>query len=125
MNWKIVRSLIPIIGLWVIINYTKNLKEEYQPTKPIVKTTAGDLAWRFQVNEGDGLIGRTVQISGIATGVDSIYVVLDQRVFFSKDSSKYEIVKLGDEVQITARCANFNEEIAVLKIDHVNILNTQ
>ena len=62
MNWKIIRSLIPIIGLWIIINSSENLTKKYEPTEPILKTSGDDLVWRFQVNEGQDLLGKTVQI---------------------------------------------------------------
>ena len=123
MNWKIIRSLIPIIGLWIIINSSKNLTRKYEPTEPILKTSADDLVWRFQVNEGQDLLGKTVQISGNATGLDSNYVTLDNRIYFFRDTLSLSNLKLGQEVNITARCAAFNEKIGVLEVDFVTILN--
>ena len=123
MNWKIIRSLIPIIGLWIIINSSKNLTKKYEPTEPILKTNGADLVWRFQVNEGQNLIGKTVEISGKATGLDSNYVTLDNRIYFLRDTLGLSNLKLGQEVNITARCANFNEKIGVLEVDFVTILN--
>ena len=123
MNWKIVRSLIPIIGLWIIINSSKNLTKKYEPTEPILKTNGADLVWRFQVNEGQNLIGKTVEISGKATGLDSNYVTIDNRIYFLRDTLGLSNLKLGQEVNITARCANFNEKIGVLVVDFVTILN--
>ena len=123
MNWKIVRSLIPIIGLWIIINSSRNLTKEYEPTEPILSTSGNDLVWRFQVNEGQDLIGKTVQISGKATGLDSNYVTIDNRVYFLRDTLGLTNLKLGEEVNITARCANFNEKIGVVEVDFVTILN--
>ena len=123
MNWKIIRSLIPIIGLWIIINSLRNLTKEYEPTEPILSTSGNDLVWRFQVNEGQDLIGKTVQISGKATGLDSNYVTIDNRVYFLRDTLGLTNLKLGEEVNITARCANFNEKIGVVEVDFVTILN--
>tara|TARA_B110000003_G_C16330735_1_gene410725 strand:+ start:112 stop:489 length:378 start_codon:yes stop_codon:yes gene_type:complete len=123
MNWKIIRSLIPIIGLWIIINSSRNLTKEYEPTEPILKTSGSDLVWRFQVNEGQSLIGKTVEILGKATGLDSNYVTLDNRIYFLRDTLGLSNLKLGQEVNITARCANFNEKIGVLEVDFVTILN--
>ena len=123
MNWKIIRSLIPIIGLWIIINSSRNLTKEYEPTEPILSTSGNDLVWRFQVNEGQDLIGKTVQITGKATGLDSNYVTLDNRIYFLRDTLGLSNLKLGQEVNITARCANFNEKIGVLEVDFVTILN--
>tara|TARA_Y100000996_G_scaffold241160_1_gene189680 strand:- start:76 stop:453 length:378 start_codon:yes stop_codon:yes gene_type:complete len=123
MNWKIIRSLIPIIGLWIIINSSRNLTKEYEPTEPILSTSGNDLVWRFQVNEGQDLIGKTVQISGKATGLDSNYVTIDNRVYFLRDTLGLTNLKLGEDVNITARCANFNEKIGVVEVDFVTILN--
>ena len=123
MNWKIVRSLIPIIGLWIIINSSRNLTKEYEPTEPILKTSGSDLVWRFQVNEGQNLIGKTVEILGKATGLDSNYVTLDNRIYFLRDTLGLSNLKLGQEINITARCANFNEKIGVLEVDFVTILH--
>ena len=123
MNWKIIRSLIPIIGLWIIINSSKNLTKKYEPTEPILKTNGADLVWRFQVNEGQNLIGKTVEILGKATGLDSNYVTLDNRIYFLRDTLGLSNLKLGQEVNIIARCANFNKKIGVLEVDFVTILN--
>ena len=123
MNWKIIRSLIPIIGLWIIINSSRNLTKEYEPTEPILKTSGSDLVWRFQVNEGQNLIGKTVEILGKATGLDSNYVTLDNRIYFLRDTLGLSNLKLGQEVNIIARCANFNKKIGVLEVDFVTILN--
>ena len=123
MNWKIIRSLIPIIGLWIIIKSSRNLTKEYEPTEPILNTSGNDLIWRFQVNEGQSLIGKTVEISGRTTGLDSNYVTLDNRVYFLKDTLDLSNLKLGQELNIIARCANFNEDIGVVEVDFVTILN--
>ena len=107
MNWKIVRSIIPIIGLWIIANSAKNLKEDYEPTEPLLKISASDLAWRFQVNEGANLVGKTIEIFGEITLIDSTNIVIDKKVFFSRDSLILNNIKIGDQVQLQARCANF------------------
>ena len=125
MNWKIIRSLIPIIGLWIITKSTKNITKEYEHTDPVLKIFAKDLAWRFQVNEGNHLIGKTVEISGITTSIDSIYVYLDKRVFFSKNLIPMESIIINKPIKIIARCANFKKKGGVLKVDHVNLISKQ
>ena len=125
MNWKIFRSLIPIIGLWIIIKSTKDITKDYEHTDPVLKISAKDLAWRFQVNEGHDLIGKTVEISGIITSTDSIYAYLDKRLFFSKHFIPTESIIIDKPIRIIARCANFKKKRGFLKIDHVNILSKQ
>ena len=122
MNWKIVRSIIPIIGLWIIANSAKNLKEDYEPTEPLLKISASDLAWRFQVNEGANLVGKTIEIFGEITLIDSTNIVIDKKVFFSKDLLSLDNIKIGDQIQLQARCANFLEQYGLCKIDHVSLI---
>jgi len=122
MNWKIIRSIIPIIGLWIIANSTKNLTKEYEPTKPILKITAKDLIWRFQVNEGSHLIGKTIEISGIITDIDSVNIILDKRVFFLNDSAYNKSIEIGDTINIIARCANYLKKMKNLEIDYVTLI---
>jgi len=50
MNWKIIRSLIPIIALGALYYYTQSMKIDYEKEKPVLVTTAKDLIWRFQVD---------------------------------------------------------------------------
>ncbi len=123
MNWKIIRSLIPIIGLWIIIKSTKNITKDYEHTDPVLKISAKDLAWRFQVNEGQHLIGKTVEISGKITNIDSIYAYLDKRLFFSKHLIPMDSIIIDKPIKIIARCANFKKKRGFLKVDHVNLLS--
>ncbi len=122
MNWKIVRSIIPIIGLWIIANSAKSLKEDYEPTEPLLKISASDLAWRFQINEGANLIGKTIEIFGKITLIDSTNIVLDKRVFFNKDSIATNSLKIGEDIKIIGRCIDFLEQYGLCKIDHISVL---
>ena len=123
MNWKIIRSIIPIIGLWIIVNSTQNLKKDYKPTEPILKIKASDLVWRFQVNEGSHLIGKTIQISGVITYLDSIQTILDKKVLFLNDSTQNNSFKINDTIFINARCANFQKKTGLCEVDHVTIIS--
>ena len=41
MNWKIVRSIIPIVAMIFFVYYTKNLKTDYTKLNPILKSIVG------------------------------------------------------------------------------------
>ena len=71
MNWKIVRSIIPIVAMIFFVYYTKNLKTDYTKLNPILKASAHDVLWRFQMNEGEELLYNVIQIEGSVTKVDS------------------------------------------------------
>ena len=77
MNWKIFRSVLPLVALVAFAYYTQNLNVDYFDSEPVLKTDADDLIWRFQVNEGDLLINKVVQINGKVTKKDSSSIVLN------------------------------------------------
>ena len=79
MNWKIFRSVLPLVALVAFVYYTKSLKPDYASIKPTLITDSHDLLWRFQMNEGAELINQVVQFRGKITGFDSLLVIMDHR----------------------------------------------
>ncbi len=73
MNWKIIRSIIPIIALGTLYYYTQSMKIDYKKEKPALVTTAKDLIWRFQVDSSKDILFKIVQVEGEVTGMDSLY----------------------------------------------------
>ena len=94
----------------------------FKEISKLLKISASDLAWRFQVNEGANLVGKTIEIFGEITLIDSTNIVIDKKVFFSRDSLILNNIKIGDQVQLQARCANFLEQYGLCKIDHVSLI---
>ena len=77
MNWKIFRSLLPIIILGAIIYYSKSLETNYITKEPVLVTDAKDIIWRFQVDSAKDLLFQVVEVNGKVTGMDSLLLILD------------------------------------------------
>jgi hypothetical protein len=122
MNWKIVRSVIPIIALFAFLYYTKSLQTDYTSEKPVLITDAPSLFWRFQMNEADDLINRVVQIRGEVTGHDSILLILNNSLVCSPSDDLKIDVEIGKEVLIKGRCLSFDDLLLELRLDHVTLL---
>ena len=56
MNWKIFRSVLPLVALIAFAYYTQSLKVDYSSEVPVLSTEAYDLVWQFQMNEGSELL---------------------------------------------------------------------
>ncbi len=119
MNWKIFRSVLPLVALVAFAYYTKSLKPDYKSMKPILVTDSHDLIWRFQMNEGTELINQVVQFRGKVTGFDSLFVILDHRLICSADSSVKSNLNIGDSTILKGRCLGYDDLLEELRLDHV------
>ena len=119
MNWKIFRSVLPLVALIAFVYYTKSLKPNYASMKPTLITDSHDLLWRFQMNEGAELINQIVQFRGKITGFDSLLVIVDHRLICNPDSSIVVDLSIGDSTTLKGRCIGYDDLLEELRLDHV------
>ena len=119
MNWKIFRSVLPLVALVAFVYYTKSLKPNYSSMKPTLTTDSHDLLWRFQMNEGAELINQVVQFRGKITGFDSILVIMDHRLICNPDSTMVDDLSIGDSTTLKGRCIGYDDLLQELRLDHV------
>ena len=122
MNWKIIRSIIPILVLGAIIYYSKSLQPNYELEKPVLETTADDLIWRFQVNSAKDLLFQVVKVEGKVTGLDSLLVILDHKLICAPEPKSALIVSIGDSITIKGRCIGYDDLLDEVRMDHVFLL---
>tara|TARA_Y100001970_G_C13442052_1_gene466234 strand:+ start:85 stop:474 length:390 start_codon:yes stop_codon:yes gene_type:complete len=119
MNWKIFRSILPLIALVAFAYYTQSLKPDYTKKTPILSTDANDLIWRFQMNEGEELINQIVQITGKVTGFDSLLTIINHRIICSPNAEARLQVAINDTIHIKGRCIGYDDLLEELRLDHV------
>ena len=119
MNWKIERSVIPIIAMIFFVYYTKNLKTDYTKLEPILKTTAHDVLWRFQMNEGKELLYNVIQVNGDVTKVDSSNFILHYKIICSPDKISDFLSSEGKKITLKGRCVRYDPLTEILLMDHV------
>jgi len=119
MNWKIFRSVLPLVALVAFVYYTKSLKPDYASMKPTLITDSHDLLWRFQMNEGAELINQVVQFRGKITGFDSLLVIMDHRLICNPDSTMVDDLSIGDSTTLKGRCIGYDDLLEELRLDHV------
>jgi len=119
MNWKIFRSVLPLVALVAFVYYTKSLKPDYASIKPTLITDSHDLLWRFQMNEGAELINQVVQFRGKITGYDSLLVIMDHRLICNPDSTMVDDLSIGDSTTLKGRCIGYDDLLEELRLDHV------
>lgn len=123
MNWKIVRSIIPIIVLSAFFYYTKSLQTDFASEKPILSMDAPSLFWRFQMNEADDLINKVVQIKGEVTGFDSTLLILNNSLICSPEGGEKIDVEIGRVITVKGRCVSFDDLLLELRLDHVFLVD--
>ena len=119
MNWKIIRSILPIIALGAFVYYTKSLQPDYTAMDPVFESDVKELVWRFQMNEGADLLYQVVQVNGTVTGFDSLLVILGHRLICAPDSSKNLTPPIGETITVKGRCIGYDDLLDELRLDHV------
>jgi len=119
MNWKIFRSVLPLVALVAFVYYTKSLKPDYASIKPTLITDSHDLLWRFQMSEGAELINQVVQFRGKITGFDSLLIIMDHRLICNPDSTMVDDLGIGDSTTLKGRCIGYDDLLEELRLDHV------
>ena len=122
MNWKIIRSIIPIIALFAFLYYTKSFQTDFVSEKPVLNTDAASLFWRFQINEADDLINRIVQVNGKVTGFDSTLLILNNSIICYPENNKKIEVEIGTIIKIKGRCISYDDLLQELRLDHVILI---
>ena len=119
MNWKIFRSVLPLISLVAFAYYTTSLKTDYSKEEPVVSTDSHELTWRFQMNEGSELLNKVVQVKGKVTGYDSLLLILDHKVICQLHNEQMTRPEIGDSVSLKGRCVTYDDLLEELRLDHV------
>jgi len=116
MNWKIFRSILPLIALIFFIYYTKSLNPDYTKIEPLIIPDINELFWRFQVNEGDEFFNQVIQTEGIVTRFDSSFIILNHRAVFLTEELE---VNVNQKITIRGRCLGYDDLSKKLKFDYV------
>ena len=119
MNWKIIRSLIPIIALGSLYYYTQSMKIDYKKEKPVLVTTAKDLIWRFQVDSSKDILLKIVQVEGEVTGMDSLLLILNHKLICAPEPNTEIKTVIGDSITVKGRCIGYDDLLDEVRMDHV------
>lgn len=123
MNWKIVRSIIPIITLGAIYYYTQSIKMNYETEKPVLVTDAKDLIWRFQMGAAKELLFKVVEVKGKVTGRDSLLIILNHKLICSPEPNIDLNPIIGEKVTFKGRCIGYDDLLDEVRMDHIFLVN--
>ena len=116
MNWKIFRSILPLVALVFFVYYTKSLNPDYRKVEPIIVPDINELFWRFQVGEAEEFINQVIQFDGVVTKIDSSMIILNHRVVLQDTVLK---TMQDQRITIKGRCLGYDDLSRKIKLDHV------
>jgi len=116
MNWKIFRSILPLVALVFFVYYTKSLNPDYTKVEPIIVADIDELFWRFQVGEAEEFINQVIQFDGVVTKIDSSMIILNHRVVLQDTVLK---TMQDQRITIKGRCLGYDDLSRKIKLDHV------
>ena len=123
MNWKIFRSLLPLVVLVAFAYFIERLKPDYFVEEPHLSTDSYDLLWRFQMNEGDELINKIVEISGDVTRMDSTTIIISNYIHCFLDPNRYADANVGENITLKGLCLKYSSNQQKVFIDNAVQVN--
>ena len=116
MNWKIFRSILPLVALVFFVYYTKSLNPDYTEIEAINVSDINELFWRFQIGEAEEYLNQVIQFDGIVTKIDSSIVILNHRVILQDTVLK---AIQDQKITIKGRCLGYDNISKKIRLDHV------
>ena len=118
MNWKIFRSLLPLVVLVAFAYFIERLKPDYFVEEPYLSTDSYDFLWRFQMNEGDELINKIVEISGDVTRLDSTTIIMSNYIHCFLDPNRDTDTNVGENITLKGLCLKYSRVQQKVFIDN-------
>ena len=100
-------------------------KEETKFTdKPSLTISSKDLFWRFEVGEGNNIVGEIVSVSGMITDISDSSISLNNSVicWIEKNSLEKRLNK-NDTISLRGRCLGFDKIQKKVQLDYIKILD--
>ncbi len=101
-------------------------KEEAKFTdKPLLAISSIDLFWRFQIGEGNTIIGEIVSVSGMVTDISDTSISLNNSVLcWIEKKSIGKTLNKNDTISVRGRCLGFDKAQKKVQLDYIKILDT-
>ena len=100
-------------------------KEEAKYTdKPLFTLSSKDLLWRFEIGEGDRIIGEIVSVSGMVTDLSDTSISLNNSVIcWIEKKSLNKTLNKNDKISLRGRCLGYDEVQKKVQLDYIKILD--
>lgn len=123
---KVGKRLVVLVILMGAYGFFLHQKEEAKYTdKPLFTLSSKDLLWRFEIGEGDRIIGEIVSVSGMITDISDTSISLNNSVIcWIEKKSIQKIFKENDTISLRGRCLGFDNIKKKVQLDYVKILDS-
>ncbi len=100
-------------------------EEEKYTAEPLLMLSSKDLFWRFEVGEGNSIVGEIVSVSGMVTDISDTSISLNNSVicWIEKKSIKKTLNK-NDTISLRGRCLGFDKVQKKVQLDYIKILDS-
>lgn len=112
--------LLLVVGFFAY-NYIYQDHRDISAEAPTLEITAPYLLERFKTNDADGLLNKTLSVTGLITGLEEGAITLDESVhatFLEKNTS----LSKHEKVRIKGRCIGYDELFEIVKLDQCSLM---
>ena len=122
---KVGKRLVILVILMGAYGFFLHQKEEAKYTdKPLFTLSSKDLLWRFEIGEGDRIIGEIVSVSGMVTDLSDTSISLNNSVIcWIEKKSLNKTLNKNDKISLRGRCLGYDEVQKKVQLDYIKILD--
>tara|TARA_R110002050_G_scaffold162782_1_gene292643 strand:- start:737 stop:1114 length:378 start_codon:yes stop_codon:yes gene_type:complete len=102
-------------------NYLYQDHRNIQAETSQLEITAPYLLERFKTDDAEGLLNKTIIVTGVITDLEANAITLDESVYASFDGD-FTGVKLDEKVKIKGRCIGYDELFEIVKLDQSSLI---
>lgn len=110
-----------ILGGFMAYNYVYQDHRNIESETSQLEITAPYLLERFKTNDENGLLNKTITVTGKITNVEEGAVTIDESVYATFTENDIELVR-NEKVIIKGRCIGYDELFEIVKLDQCSIV---
>lgn len=120
------RKLLILLVLLLVVgflgyNYIYQDHRDITAEAPKLEITAPYLLERFKTNDAEGLLNKTIAVTGQITGVEEGAIILDESVH-ATFLEKPPTLPSGEKVRLKGRCIGYDELFEIVKLDQCSLM---
>jgi hypothetical protein len=110
-----------VIGGFMAYNYIYQDHRDIQSETSELEITAPYLLERFNTQYDNGLLNKTITVTGMITNVENGAVTLDESIYASFSETN-DGLKVNEKVKIKGRCIGYDELFEIVKLDQCTLI---
>ena len=114
--------LVLVVGAYTGYKYLYKDHRDITKEVAIMEASAVQLQEQFQNNMAEGLVNKTLVVTGVITQIEGNTITIDDKVHCSFKNVLGNIT-IGDGVRLKGRCIGYDDLFEIVKLDQSTLMS--